>query len=91
MGTESNFNGIFYEDSSNDDTIFVTQSHRVNVNEESKNELDKVILDIDMEELLNSTRDSAIGSVASIAGSDKSIRELPYKEFVIFNLKLKDH
>ena len=65
---EANFD-LKLLDSSDDETIFITQMPRV-VNSDEENVNDKSVSDLDLEGLLNTTNDSAIGSVASVKGSD---------------------
>ena len=68
-GSQPNFNLGYLNESSDDETIFITQTPKVSVEEENVN--DKSVSDLDLEELLCTSKDSAIDSVASIGGSDK--------------------
>ena len=66
----------FMDESSYDDTIFITQTFRDVDNEE--NILDQSVAEIDMESLMNSSRDSAINTAdeISVQKVDKSPKHI---------------
>ena len=64
-----NFNLEYGDSSSDDESIFITQTPREIPSKEEKM-LDKSMSDLDTEGLLNMTNDSAIGSVTSVDGAD---------------------
>ena len=70
-----NFN-LDYGLNSDDESIFITQTPKENPGD-AKNLMDKSVSDLDIEGLMYTTDDSAVGSVAIVVGSDsKSSRKL---------------
>ena len=65
----ANFNVNFISDSSDDESIFITQQTRDdNVNNQA-------IESLNLEELMNSLKDSVVGSITSLDGSDMESNE----------------
>ena len=63
---EANFDLNYLDEGSDDESIFITQTAREEPVEQaccadSENELDFAVSDMDLEEIMNSSKDSAIG------------------------------
>ena len=72
--SKAKFNLEFGNSSNDDESIFITQTPRENPRK-VENILDKSMSDLDIEVLLDTTDDAAIGSVIS-AGGEKSDNEV---------------
>ena len=65
---------IAYSDDSNGDDLFITQEPSQKTSNK-RNLHDEPIMDLDIENLLNSSTDSAVGSVEEIYAHDRSSPE----------------
>ena len=66
--SQPNFNLEFVDDSDDDNSLFITQTPREDREVDVVNVNDQSVEDLDIENLMESRMDSAIGSVASVDG-----------------------